>query len=157
MGCAMPRLHLALAFSLAALTAVPAMANEADVAAVKSVLAAYKNAVESLDASGAVALFTEDSAVFENGTSEGTFKNYLGHHLGPELHEVRSFRYSDYAVNVRVDGTYAMASETYRFRMEPKKGEPVERQAVATSVLRKNGGTWQILQTHNSSRRPRGS
>ena len=151
----MKRLVLTAAFLTLAASPVPA--SEADVAAVKEVLSAYKRAVEGLDASGAVRLFTEDSAVFENGTSEGTFKHYLSHHLGPELNEVRTFRYSDYAVSVKVEGPIAVASEAYRFRMEPKRGEPIERQAIATSVLRKEGGAWRILQSHNSSRRPRGS
>lgn len=139
------------------LTTLPALASEAEVVAVKSVLAAYKSSVERLDASDAVGLFTEDSAVFENGTSEGTFKHYLRHHLGPELAELQTFRFSDYAVSVKIDGSHATAAETYRFRLEPKRGEPVERQAVATSVLRKEGETWRILQFHNSSRRPKGS
>ncbi|MFC5423773.1 YybH family protein [Bosea eneae] len=108
--------------------------------AVKAVLSAYKSAVENLDASGAVQLFAEDSTVFENGTSEGTFSHYLGHHLGPELREVRAFRYSDHSVIVKVEGAMAVASETYRFRIEPKHGEPIERQGVATSALRKEGG-----------------
>ena len=149
--------RLAVAAALLTLAVSPASASEAEVMAVKEVLASYKRAVESLDASGAVRLFTEDSAVFENGTSEGTFKHYLGHHLGPELNEVRAFRYADYAVSVKVEGPVAVASETYRFRMEPKRAEPIERQAVATSVLRKEGGAWKILQFHNSSLRPRGS
>ncbi len=150
MRLALSAVFLALAFS-------PAPASEADVMAVKAVLSAYKSAVENLDASGAVQLFAEDSTVFENGTSEGTFSHYLGHHLGPELREVRAFRYSDHSVIVKVEGAMAVASETYRFRIEPKHGEPIERQGVATSALRKEGGAWKILQYHNSSRRPRGS
>jgi ketosteroid isomerase-like protein len=147
----------ALSVVFLALAILPASASEADVKAVKAVLSAYKSAVESLDASGAVQLFAEDSAVFENGTAEGTFSHYLGHHLGPELREVRAFRYSDHSVNVKVEGAMAVASETYRFRMEPKHGEAIERQAVATSALRKEGEAWKILQYHNSSRRSRGS
>ncbi len=129
-------------------------ADEAEIKAVKAVLAAYKASVERLEASSSATLFTEDSAVFENGASEGTFRHYLGHHLGPELKEVKSFRYSDYAVTVKVDEPYALAAETYRFRIEPTRGGVIERQAVATSVLRKEGNEWKIVQSHNSSRRP---
>lgn len=150
----MKRLCVATALGLLLCNAPLAAASEADISAVKEVLAAYKSAVEKLDASDAVRLFAEDSAVFENGTSEGTFNHYLGHHLGPELNGLRSFRYSDHTATVKLDGPYASASETYRFRIEPKRGEPIERQGVATSVLRKEGDMWRILQFHNSSRRP---
>ena len=153
----MRNLSIAVALATALLGPPAVRADEAEVNAVKAVLAAYKASVERLDASSSVALFTEDSAVFENGASEGTFKHYLGHHLGPELKEVKSFRYSDYSVTVKVDGPYAVAAETYRFRIEPPQGDVIERQAVATSVLRKEGNAWKILQSHNSSRRPKGS
>ena len=48
-----------------------------DESAVRAVLARYKSAIERLDASGTEALFTEDSAVFETGGVEGTYKEYL--------------------------------------------------------------------------------
>ncbi len=153
----MRNLLTAVALAGALLGSSALRADEAEIKAVKAVLAAYKASVERLDSSSSVTLFTEDSAVFENGASEGTFRHYLGHHLGPELKDVKSFRYSDYAVTVKVDGPYALAAETYRFWMEPAQGGVIERQAVATSVLRKEGNDWKILQSHNSSRRPKGS
>ncbi len=75
----------------------------ADESAVRAVLARYKSAIERLDASGTEALFTEDSEVFETGGVEGTYKEYLAHHLGPELAAFRSFAFSDYAVAARID------------------------------------------------------
>ena len=63
--------------------------------AVKAVLASYKEAIERLDASGTKRLFTADSQIFETGGAEGTYENYLAHHLGPELDHFRSFKFSD--------------------------------------------------------------
>ena len=136
----------------------PAAATQApqtDEAAVRAVLSQYKSAIERLDASGTERLFTADSAIFETGGVEGSYANYLAHHLGPELKEFKSFAFSDYKVDVRLEGPVALATESYKYRIETKKGEVVERLGVATSVLKKENGQWKILSMHNSGRKPR--
>lgn len=154
-----------------AMMAVPALAHpgehspaaaanrapQTEQAAVRSVLSQYKSAIERLDATGTERLFTADSAVFETGGVEGSYVNYLAHHLGPELKEFKSFRFSDYKVDVRLEGPVALATESYKYRIETSKGEVVERLGVATSVLKKENGQWKILVMHNSGRRPKGS
>lgn len=130
----------------------------AERAAVQAVLSQYKAAIERLDARGTERLFTADSAIFETGGTEGTYANYLAHHLGPELHEFKSFKFSDYKVDVHLLGPAAAhAIETYKYRIETRKGEVVERLGVATSVLKKEGGRWKIVMMHNSGRKPRAS
>ena len=135
----------------------PAAAQESDArAAVKAVLTQYKAAIEQLDARGTEQLFTANSAIFETGGTEGTYANYLAHHLGPELHEFKSFKFSDYKVDVHLLGPAAAhAIETYKYRIETKTGEIVERLGVATSVLTKQNGRWTIVMMHNSGRKPR--
>ena len=128
-----------------------------DTAAVRSVLSQYKSAIERLDANGTTTLFTGDSQVFENGGVEGRYSNYLAKHLGPELGHFKSFKFSDYKVDVRFEGPIALTTETYNYRIETEKGEIVERRGVATSVLKKVGRQWKILSTHGSSRKPKGS
>lgn len=125
--------------------------------AIEAVLANYKAAIERLDASGTEKLFTADSQIFETGGVEGNYANYLAHHLGPELDHFRSFKFSDYKVDVRFEGPVALATETYRYRIEPISGEAAERLGVATSVLKKIDGSWRIISMHNSARRPKGS
>jgi len=132
-------------------------AAEADVAAIRAVLATYQSAMERLNPAGTEQLFTPDSAIFESGGVEGTYANYLAHHLTPELAEFKSFRFSDYKVEVRFEGPVALASESYKYRIETKTGEVAERLGVATSVLKKVGGKWQIISMHNSARRPSAS
>ncbi len=147
---------LAMAAAVALVGAAPQPApRSADTRAVIAVLAQYKAAIERLDARGTERLFTADSQIFETGGDEGTYANYLAHHLAPELGEFKSFTFSDYKIDVRFVGAVALASETYRYRIAPKVGDPAERLGVATSVLRKAGGEWRIVSMHNSARRPK--
>ena len=125
----------------------------ADLAAIKSVVIRYKDSLEALDASKAKDLFTADSQVFESGGVEGTFDHYLEHHIGPELGEFKEFIYRDYKLDVRLDLPFALATESYIYRIVVKAdGRVVERQGVATSLLKKIDGQWKFIQTHSSSR-----
>lgn len=145
----------AAGLALQPLPALAAPGGSADAAAVTRVLGDYKAAIERLDARGTERLFTADSMIFETGGSEGTYANYLAHHLGPELKEFRSFKFSNYKLNVRFVGSAAIATETYGYRIETAKGEVAERLGVATSVLRKENGRWKIVMMHNSARKPK--
>ena len=150
-----PMTLIAAALVGAAAPPVAAPASRtADSAAVRSVLRSYIVAVERLDAHGTERLFTKDSMIFESGGSEGNYAHYLAHHLTPELGEFKSFRFGNYKINVRFEGPVALATETYTYRIETKKGEVADRLGVATSVLRKENGRWRIVMMHNSSRRP---
>jgi uncharacterized protein (TIGR02246 family) len=141
----------------AAAAAAQTASISADESAVRAVLARYKAAIERLDATGTEDLFTEDSAVFETGGVEGTYKEYLAHHLGPELAAFRAFAFSDYTIAVRIEGDLALATETYNYRIEPKTGEIATRKGVATSVLMRTADGWKIGVMHNSARKPKGS
>ena len=143
-----------------ALASTPAVAGSAatsggDTTAVRAVLGSYQAAVQRLDTRGTQVLFADDSEIFESGGSEGNYKNYLAHHLTPELSEFKSFKFSDYRVSVRFAGPVALASEAYKYRIELKSGEVAERFGVATSVLRKRGGRWQVISMHSSARKPK--
>lgn len=135
--------------------AAPTPAEHPQAAAVRNVLFSYQRAIEQLDASGTETLFAADSAVFETGGSEGTYANYLAHHLGPELAEFKSFTFSDYKVDIRIEGPIALANETYKYRIETKDGTVAERLGVTTSVLKQIDGQWRIVVSHNSGRKPK--
>lgn len=130
------------------------MANSEEIDAVKKVLKAYKNALEALDVSDTQKLFTEDADVFENGKYEGSFQDYLDHHIGPELGHFEEFSFSDYKVDVQINGNIAVAFETYNYKIVTggEESRTIERQAVATSVLKKTEAGWKIMQNHGSSR-----
>lgn len=129
---------------------------DADTAAVKAVLKSYKTSIERLNLAGVEQLFAPDNQVIESGKVEGGYVDYRDNHIGPELGHFASFQFSDYAVTVRLEGSIALATETYRYTIKLKdKPEPIQRQAVATSVLKKSEGQWKIVSMHSSSRAPK--
>lgn len=126
-----------------------------DVELVKKTMDSYIKAIERLDTTGTGKLFAVKSQVIESGSIEGTFQHYLVHHLKPELEEFKSFKFSDYKVDVIIDLPYAFVTESYKYTIVVKKDNKVaERKGVATSVLKKENGVWKIMQAHSSSRRP---
>lgn len=124
-----------------------------DEQAVKAVLATYKNGLEKLNVGGLTSLFTADSQIFESGGVEGTFAHYLEHHIGPELAEFSEFSFRDHKTEVRLDGPFAFATESYIYRIVIKSdGKVIEKRGVATSVLKKTPEGWRIYISHSSSR-----
>lgn len=137
----------------------PVARNPSQTAAItgdpKDILLAYQGAIESLDDSIMLSLFTDDALVFENGKAEGSFSNYLAHHLSPELKEFESFTFDNETIDISVIGETAIASETYTYTIVIKDGRIIERQGVATAVLVKRDESWKIAQYHSSSRTPK--
>ena len=133
---------------------MPVLSQNNNVEAIKNVLKIYNNAVGKLDVTGTEKLFTADSKIYESGGSEGNYTHYMEHHLTPELKEFKSFTYSDYKVEVQVDGDYAFTFETYNYTIiVAKDNTEVKRKGIATSVLKKVKGEWKIMISHNSSRK----
>tara|TARA_R110000782_G_scaffold29361_3_gene72984 strand:- start:1236 stop:1727 length:492 start_codon:yes stop_codon:yes gene_type:complete len=124
---------------------------------VTAVLRGYREAIEALDAEAGSAFFWADGRVYEQGGVEGTYGDYLAHHLGPELTAFSAFSFNDYDSQVAVVGDIAYATETYVYRIAFKDtARPaVERRGVATSVLERRGGVWRIVSYHSSARAPR--
>jgi len=130
---------------------------QTDMEAVITVMKTYKDAIQNLTLDGTSNLFTEDSEVFESGGVEGTYAHYTEHHLGPELGEFKSFTYSDYEIDVKVDLPNAFTTETYIYTIvlnPDDKGNTrtIKKKGVATSILKKMDGEWKIIKTHTSSR-----
>lgn len=132
----------------------PAFSQNKNIETVKNVLKQYNSAVEKLDVTGTEKWFSADSKMYESGGSEGSYAHYLEHHLAPELKEFKSFTYSNYKVEVQVEGSYAFATETYNYSIVLlKDNAEVKRKGIATSVLKKIKGEWKIMISHNSSRK----
>ena len=147
----MKKILIAILFLFAS---IHLFAQSNDAEAAKAVLKQYKDAIEKLDVTGTEKLFTADSKIYESGGSEGSYTHYLEHHLGPEFKEFTSFKYSDYKVEVQIDGKYAFTTEMYNYTIiVAKDNTEVKRKGVATSVLKKVKGEWKIMISHNSSRK----
>jgi ketosteroid isomerase-like protein len=132
--------------------------------AVNKVMKSYKDAIQNLTTDGTLALFTKEATVFESGGSEGTYANYLDHHLGPELKHFNSFIFSDYTIDIKVEIPFAFVTETYIYTIDIKENkekgiEPriIKKKGVATTNLKKIGSQWKITKTHSSSRNIRKS
>ncbi len=122
---------------------------------VKQVLSAYKDALEKLDVKGTDVLFVSNSQIIESGKVEGTYQDYLAHHIGPELGDFTSFKFENYKVEVTLTGDYAFAVETYNYTIVLKKdNSEIKRKGVASSFLKKESSVWKIVHMHNSSRKP---
>ena len=61
----------------------PQAVAPASQAEVSQVLRGYREAIETLDGDAGSAFFWPDGRVYEQGGVEGTFGEYLAHHLGP--------------------------------------------------------------------------
>ncbi len=124
-----------------------------DIEAIKKTLNAYKAKIESLDTSGIPKLFVTNSKVIEQAKDEGTISHYLQHHLGPELKEFKSFKFSNYKVDVMLNGNYAYSTESYLYTIILKDDKEIKSNGFATSILQKVKGEWKIVQSHSSFRR----
>ena len=128
---------------------------QSDTDKVKQVLTKYKDALENLDVTGTDVLFIANSQIIESGKVEGTYQDYLAHHIGPELGDFKSFQFENYKVEVTIAGDYAFAVETYNYNIVLKKDNTeIKRRGVASSFLKKEDNDWKIVHMHNSSRKP---
>ena len=134
-------------FSLCACLSFAAMAQTSDSTLIKQTLNAYKSKIESLDTNGVAKLFVANSRVIEQGKDEGTISHYLEHHLGPELKDFKSFKFTNYKVDVNVIGSYAYTTESYMYTITLKDDKEIKSNGLATSVLQKAKDVWKIVQT----------
>ncbi len=128
-------------------------AQKGDIETIKQTLNNYKQKIESLDTSGVSNLFIPKSQVIEQGKNVGTISNYLAHHLGPELKDFKSFKFTNYNADVKVNGNYAYTTESYTYTITLKDGKEIISNGFATSLLQKIENEWKIAQTHSSFRK----
>lgn len=128
-------------------------AQKNDIEAIKKTLNAYKSKIESLDTSGIPKLFVANSKIIEQAKDEGTISHYLEHHLGPELKDFKSFKFSNYKVDVKLNGNYAYTTESYLYTIVLKDDKEIKSNGFATSVLQKIKSEWKIVQSHSSFRK----
>ena len=131
--------------------------TEIEKKAVLKVMKSYKNAIQNLTTDGTFELFTQDATVFEQGKVEGTYEEYINHHLGPELGHFKSFTFSDYNIDITVNLPYAYTTENYLYTIvlkgdesKGKKERTIKSKGVATSILKKVNGVFKIVHTHSS-------
>jgi len=68
----------------------------------------------------------------------------------------KSFQFSDYEVKVQIDEPYAFTTETYIYTIVLNEDDrTIIKKGVATAILKKDNGKWQIMKSHSSSRNPK--
>lgn len=131
---------------------VSAQSNE--VKAVTDVLNKEAQAVEKGDLAALDKLWanTEDVTVFESGHANYGWNDYRNNHLAPELKEFKNTKYSFSDLKVKVDGKTAWATFKYSISAE-MEGRNIQSGGLATAVLEKRDGRWQIVHWHSSAPR----
>ena len=124
---------------------------------IKNLMESYKDAIQNLTTEGTFELFTSDAIVFEQGKVEGTYKDYIDNHLGPELKHFESFTFSNYEINITINLPYAYTTENYLYTIVLNEDETegtsertIESKGVATSILKKIDNNWRIVHSHTS-------
>lgn len=106
------------------------------------------------DLAGLDTLYAPDPSVrvIEGAGVNKGWADYRDHHLGPELKEMKNFRYRYYDVEPQVRGAVAWASFRYEMAVDTPTG-PGASEGRGTAVLENRNGRWLVVHLHTSGRR----
>lgn len=162
----MSRSSLALAVSIAMLSATPAMSQEhpadhavqspglpAEAAPATAVVDAFHAALAAGDTDGALAMLSPDVVILEEGGAERSRDEYAGHHLPADA----AFAAATTGEVTRRTG--AVVGDVAWIISEGRttgsySGRDIDRLTTETMVLVRHGDDWLIHHIHWSSRAP---
>lgn len=126
-----------------------AIALAPDAREAAAVVDRFHEALASGDLSGAAALLDDDALIFESGGVERSKAEYAAHHLPADAAFSKAVgRQITARAGQSRNGLAWVATES---RMSGSfNGKPVDRLAIETMILRRNGG-WKIVHIHWSS------
>ena len=100
----------------------------------------------------------ESVTVFESGHANYGWKDYRDNHLLPEMSEMKNTKYAFSDMSVHLAGNTAWATMKYTIAADVPDGSKtrhIEGGGLATAILEKRDGRWQIIHWHSSApRRP---
>jgi len=109
-------------------------------------------AAERGDLTALDTLYAGDSlTVVEGAGINRGWPDYRDHHLGPELKEMKNFRYRPYEIEARVSGTLAWAMFSYAIQAE-MGARTIDQVGRGTAILELRGTRWVVRHTQTSSR-----
>ena len=163
----MSRKPLALALSIAVLSATPAFAQDhahrpdhaagsvaAEATDAAIAVDAFHAALKAGDTAGALTFLAPDVLIFEEGGAERSRDEYASHHLGSDA----AFAAASEATVTRrsgwADGDVAWVTSEGRTTGQ-FNGRAVDRLTTETMVLKRHSDGWRIHHIHWSSRAPR--
>ncbi|MBX9856416.1 MAG: nuclear transport factor 2 family protein [Gemmatimonadaceae bacterium] len=129
--------------------------------AVRAVITAVFSAQERGDMAALDTLYAGEAlTIFEGAGVNRGWADYRDHHLGPELKEMKEFRYRPIEIDVHVDGATAWATVSYA--LQAKMGDrAVDNFGRGTVILERKGsgttGRWVVRHSHTASRARRAS
>ncbi len=162
----MSRISLALALSLAVLSATPVFAQDhahgpdhapssvaAEAADAAAAVDAFHAALKAGDTTAALGFLAPDVMIFEEGGAERSRDEYASHHLGSDA----AFAAASEATVTRrsgwADGDVAWITSEGRTTGQ-FNGRAVDRLTTETMVLKRHADGWRIHHIHWSSRTP---
>jgi len=104
-------------------------------------------------AAGASAL-AADVQIFESGFVERSRDEYLSHHFDADAKFAKTVTRKVIRHSEQVAGTMALIMEETESNGS-YEGQPIKLIGTESAVLRLNGGNWQVVHIHWSSRRPK--
>ena len=162
----MSRTPLALALSIAILSAMPAFAQDhahghdhaagsvaAEAAGAAAAVDAFHAALKAGDTAAALTFLAPEVMIFEEGYAERSRDEYASHHLGSDAAFAAA---SESMVERRsgwADGDIAWITSEGRTTGQ-FNNRPVDRLTTETMVLKRHADGWRIHHIHWSSRAP---
>ncbi len=123
---------------------------EADTARVGKVVDEIARSFERGDLASLDTLYHDSVTVFEGANVDRGWLAYRDGHLAPELEMLAERRMQVDDLRVRLAGSTAWATFSYRLAAVAD-GEPVSARGVGTLVLRRLGGRWLVVHSHTSA------
>jgi len=129
----------------------------ADSVVVVRVVRALFAAAERGDLAALDSLYAgERLTVIEGASINRGWVDYRDHHLGPEIKEMKDFRYQPSEIEAHVAGD--MAWVLYRYALSADLGgRAIDAVGRGTAILERSGGRWIVRHTQTSSRARRPS
>lgn len=120
-------------------------------AAVRAAIETYRQAMNNRDLAAMRQVFHPDLLVFEMGGVNRGRSDYLEHHLGPELKELKSWKTGPANTAIEVDGKLAVAIADFTYEATMLNGKTSRGVATETLVLALTPDGWKIRHLHWSS------
>ena len=111
-------------------------------------------AVTTSDRPAAAAILAADVQIFESGFVERSRDEYLAQHFAADAGFAKGVTRKVVRRTEQVAGTMALVMEETETAGR-YEGKPVKLIGTETAVLRLEGGNWQIVHIHWSSRKPK--
>ncbi len=94
----------------------------------------------------------EGVTVFESGYANYGWEDYRGHHLKPEVEEMKNVKYELSDIKPAIDGKTAWATFKYTISAD-YEGKRIDGNGLGTAVLQRQADGWKIVHWHTSAPR----